>query len=86
MSLLLFCGLILLFLNIPESMFNAGREGNALKQIKNNKPSHFTELLKASPTCCTEDSNTSGDLNGVLVFSFIKNIAKDMFPVLKNLN
>lgn len=86
MSLLLFCGLILLFLNIPEHLFTASREANALKEIKNNKPSQFTGLLKAPSTCCPKDSNTSEDLNGVLVFSFIKNIVGDLFPVLKNLN
>jgi hypothetical protein len=86
MSLLLFCGLVLLFLNIPESMFNAGREGNTLKQIKTNNPSHFTKLLKASSTCCTGNYNTSRDLNGFLVFSFIKDVTGNLFPVLKNLN
>jgi hypothetical protein len=86
MSLLLFCGLILLFLNMPERLFTTGLEGNALKQIKNNKPSQFTELLRAHSTCCHKDSNTSEDLNGVLVFSFIKDVSGNLFPVLKNLN
>ena len=86
MSLLLFCGLILLFLNIPEPLFTAGRGGNALKQIKNNKPPQFTKLLRAPSTCCPKECNTSEDLNGVLVFSFIKDVAGNLFPVLKNLN
>jgi hypothetical protein len=80
-SLLIFSGLILPFYNSPKASSKSCRVGRTLSQVFEIKTAPFIKFDKVSPPV------GGGDLQGASAgFSIFKDIAGELFPVLKNLN
>jgi len=95
MSLLMFCGLILPFYNSGEAPPKSSPVGRTLKVISKTK-NHFTEdIIKVSPAggdyshchLFFKGVHEASHIDGASAdFSFLKDIAGVLFPILKNLN